>query len=239
VAGLWERYQRMRLLQSRMGTRAGTRHALIETFHQGDVRRIGSPPVAVRIGSADVETYMQVVVNREYDLEYPYEPKFIVDAGAHIGLSALWFARRFPAATIVAIELERSNYELLVANTFGHANIQTLHAALWPQSGSVAVANADTPTWAFRAVDGVGVPALTVLDVMERFDIDRIGLLKLDIEGAEREVLSTSECWMDRVDMMVAEVHDRLVPGCTRALMDATSGFTYEQWRGENILLAR
>ncbi len=222
-----------------MGIAAGTQHAAIEMLHAGEVRPVGTPPISMRIGTADLDTYFQVMLNRDYDFHYPRVPKVIVDAGAHIGLSSLWFAQRFPDATIVALELERSNFELLRNNTARHSNIHPLHAAIWPTSGSVAVADATAATWAFNAEPGVGVTALSVPDVMARFDIDRIDLLKLDVEGAERDVLRDSGVWIDRVDMLVAELHDRFVPGCTRALMAATASFSYEEWRGENILVAR
>jgi len=222
-----------------MGIAAGTQYAAAELLHAGEVRPVGTPPISMRMGTADVETYFQVMLNQEYDFHYPREPKVIVDAGAHIGLSALWFAQRFPDARIFTLELERSNFELLRSNTARHPNIHPLHAAIWPTSGSVAIADATAATWAFNAEPGTGVTALSVPDVMARFDIDRIDLLKLDVEGAERGLLRDSAAWIDHVDMLVAELHDRLVPGCTRALMAATTNFTYEEWRAENILVAR
>src|SRR3954470_9753237 len=136
---MWHRYQRARFLQSRMGTGRGARHAALELLHPGEVHPIGSPAVSVRLGSADVEAYVQVFVDREYDFEYPAEPEVIIDAGAHIGLASAWFAQRFPDAMIVSLELERSNFELLRTNTAAYPNIRPVHAALWPTSGAVAV----------------------------------------------------------------------------------------------------
>jgi hypothetical protein len=38
---------------------------------------------------------------------------------------------------------------------------------------------------------------------------------------------------------VVAELHDRFVPGCSRTFFAALSDFTHEQWRGENVLVSR
>ena len=67
------------------------------------------------------------------------------------------------------------------------------------------------------------------IDTLRReHGIDRIDLLKLDIEGAELDVLSASDSWMHAVGAVVVELHDRFRPGCTRAFVDATRDFVRE-----------
>jgi FkbM family methyltransferase len=183
--------------------------------------------------------YIDVMIKREYDLDYPFEPEIIVDAGANVGISSRWFASRFPRATIIAVEFEPSNFALLVRNTRDEPRVHPVHAALWPTPAQIGVAESAVPTSEYRAANGGSISAVTVSQLMEQFALPRIDLLKLDIEGAECEVLTASEDWIDDVRMIVAELHDRLVPGCTRAFMRATEGWTTERWRGENVLVAR
>ncbi len=83
------------------------------------------------------------------------------------------------------------------------------------------------------------MPALTILDVMERFGLDHIDLLKLDVEGAEAEILAASAPWIDRVEMIVAELHDNVRPGCTAAFEMATASFPIEESRRENVFASR
>jgi hypothetical protein len=45
-----------------------------------------------------------------------------------------------------------------------------------------------------------------------------VGLLKLDVEGAEVEVLASAERWIDRVDALMVEEHERYRPGCRTAI---------------------
>lgn len=87
-------------------------------------------PVYVRPGTADQAVYDEGFVDREYDISCP-EPKFIIDAGAHIGLSIVWFAKKYPHARILAIEPEESNFKLLCRNTRRYPLMTVLRAAVW------------------------------------------------------------------------------------------------------------
>ena len=198
-----------------------------------------TPPVRLRLDTTDVAVYVDVLLDEEYAFDYPVEPRVIVDAGSHIGLATVWFARRFPSATIVALEMEPANFALLEANARRFPNVHVLHAALWPSTSTISVVDSDVDTWAYQAVEGGDVEALTVDDVMKRFEFERIDLLKLDVEGAEREIFATSARWIDRVEMIVAELHDRYREGCTAAFEEATASFLVRAVRGENVLAAR
>ena len=77
----------------------------------------------------------------EYAWEFAESPQVIVDAGAYTGLSTAFFALRYPAAKIIAIEPDEANFELLLRNTAAFANVQAVRAALWVESGSVVLAD--------------------------------------------------------------------------------------------------
>lgn len=61
--------------------------------------------------------------------------------------------------------------------------------------------------------------------------IDSINLLKMDIEGAEKEIFKCCP-WINKVNVLAIELHDRLYGGCTQAVRDACQGFAIEE-RGE------
>jgi FkbM family methyltransferase len=208
---------------------------------------LGLPhPLHVRLKTSDLSTYVKIFLEREYDFELAAEPRVIVDAGANIGLASVWYANRYPRARIVALEPEPSNFRMLCVNVARYPAIVPLQTALWRSAGDVAVVDPGLGHWAFRTEEpGAAAPgsaaarALSVDALMRAHGIDRIDLLKVDIEGAEREVFADPSEWIGRVNSIAIELHDRMRPGCSRAVFAATGDFAHEAWRGENLLLAR
>lgn len=63
-------------------------------------------------------------------------------------------------------------------------------------------------------------------------------ILKMDIEGAEKEVFSNHPVWMSKIGMIVIELHDKIKVGCNRAFYLATDDFVKSEFRnGENVFL--
>ena len=80
---------------------------------------------ASRMGVRPVEAQIAESFMRKGDI--------VLDAGANIGASAIYFARRYPNARIFALEPEQENYDLLLRNTHRYHNIIPIKAALWGQ----------------------------------------------------------------------------------------------------------
>ncbi len=208
----------------------------------------------LRLGTDDIEVFKSIFFDEEYEWHFVDPPGVVVDAGAYTGLSAAWFARRYPDAKIIAIEPSPTNFDLLKRNTADLPNVHIRRAALWCESGSLVVSDAGPSTstsgYQVRQSEGDGshmgtghtqgkVGALTVEDVIREYSIDRIGLLKVDIEGSEVEVFSNSSAWIGTADAICVELHDRFRPGCSRAFYEAVSELPIEARRGENVLVVR
>ena len=80
---------------------------------------------------------------------------------------------------------------------------------------------------------------LIVDRIMRDHGIEFIDVLKMDIEGAEKEVFENATPWIDKVGILIVELHERLKPGCSRSFYNATNDFDLEWTRGENIFLTR
>jgi Methyltransferase FkbM domain len=80
---------------------------------------------------------------------------------------------------------------------------------------------------------------VTIDMILQCYGIDRISLLKLDIEGAEPEVFRNSSAWIDKVDSLIVELHERMKPGCNRSYYTGTGGFDAEWSQGEFVYLTR
>src|SRR5689334_12581239 len=63
-----------------------------------------SKEVLLRLGTTDVAAFEHVFIQKEYDLLLATEPSVIIDAGANVGMSAVYFAQRYPGAKIIAVE---------------------------------------------------------------------------------------------------------------------------------------
>jgi len=207
------------------------------------IRPPDGPPVEIRFASADVLVFEQVMQERQYDVRLGDPPKLIVDAGAHVGLASVHFASTFPDAKILAIEPQADNFELLRRNTAGFPNVEPIHGALAARPGPVEIANPKGASWSFRIAEpgggGETVDAVTVQQLLERGGEERLGLLKLDIEGAETALLEDSAGWIDRVDTIVAELHEDLAPGAERAFDSAVAEFGTRWETGDVIWVSR
>lgn len=201
-------------------------------------------PVNLRIGTTDVSTFRQVLVGKQYAFEQPDAADFIIDAGANIGLSAVFFANRYPRASIVAIEPEGSNFEMLKLNAAPYPNIKPVRAALWNRNEDLFLFDKGHGNHGFQ-IDGgnspdedrVGsVPGLTVDSILKEAGVEHVDILKIDIEGAEREVFGSPSDWIGRVGAVMVELHDDIKPGCNEAFSTATVGFTKAVTRGETIM---
>lgn len=203
-------------------------------------------PVYVRIPTTDVSVLRQVLIERHYEFTLDPLPRTVIDAGANIGLSAVYFANRFPGAKIVAIEPEESNYKLLIRNIANYPNITPIRAALWKSNGVVSLVDPGAGSHGFQTAEkasdsgnqGDLVPATTVEQLMSHFGWSSVDLLKVDIEGSEKQVFECSRGWIDQVQVVMAELHDHLQDGCTTAFEAATSGFQGQASRGETIMVS-
>jgi FkbM family methyltransferase len=201
-------------------------------------------PLWIRLKTSDLPTLQKVWRDREYAIRLKDEPSFIIDAGANIGIASIYFATKFPNARVIAIEPEEKNFALLERNTRPYANISPVKAALWNESGEVSLIDPGQGPWSFQTRGDtpnstIRVKAITIPDIQQKFSVRQIDILKIDIEGAEKEIFENAAPWIDDVGVIMAETHDRFRAGCSRALYLAAQQFDHEEHRGETVILAR
>jgi FkbM family methyltransferase len=132
-------------------------------------------------------------------------------------------ARRFPNCRIVALEVEHENYRLLCRNVASYENIIPMQRALWRRSGHVRIVDPTVHENAFTvgetdANDPDGIPSISINDLLKETGCPRLSLLKLDVEGSERDIFEEDPHeWMVSTDAMLVELHERSTPGCVAA----------------------
>ena len=197
-------------------------------------------PLHIRIRTTDVSTYSSILLRGQYAFDLPFSPKLIVDAGANVGMASIYFAHRYPGAKIIAVEAESSNFDILARNVRAYPTIVPVHAALWNRDGEISVSEPELfGEWGFITSEGPGVKvrAITMQTLMREMHIKSIDLLKVDIEGAEKELFETCE-WMQDVRCLMIELHDRIKAGCSEAVQSATQPFSRVR-RGETTIYLR
>jgi FkbM family methyltransferase len=209
-------------------------------------------PVWLRIDTSDFCAYADVLTfkTKSYDPEIPgFDPKVVVDLGAHIGMASIYFAHRYPKARVIAVEPEPSNFAALVRNTRSYPTIAPIQAAIWKKDGEVTLGRSNAhPKGSFQILPNgdVHVRAMTLHTLMQEIGIRSIDLLKVDIEGAESDVFEAcNEIGSMRV--IAIELHDRIRPGCGRTVKNAARGFRCKeagevtfllnQYQGANLSL--
>jgi FkbM family methyltransferase len=209
--------------------------------------------VSLRLGTTDVASFIQVLVNREYDSQsLPATANVIVDLGANIGLASVFFGLKYPAARILAVEPEAKNHRIMVANLEALGDrVQTRNAAVWVTDGVINLHTEDEKgltlgNWGPRVSEqasrsGTMTECHKPATLLDEAGLATVDILKVDIEGAELEIFSdAAEQWLPRVGLIIVETHDRFRPGSEAAVREALHPM-FEELRepGSNLFFRR
>jgi FkbM family methyltransferase len=191
-------------------------------------------PIWLRGGDSDGFIFGQVIIDQQYFLPEVENVRLIVDCGANIGMSALYFARRYPGAKILAIEPEPDNYAMLERNTRHLAAIHPICAAIWPRQATLTIVD-PTSSRASRSVsepEGKGPGGIRSVQLRDLVaEHGQIDILKIDIEGSEKALFEDpdSDEWLAHTRVIYAELHDWMQPGASRAFYQAITRYDFSQ----------
>ena len=228
----------------------------------GNLTRVTIPDVGsvfIRPAQSDLSAFRQVFAYREYDLG-EFVPAagrvqdryrsilasgrtpVVIDAGANVGAASLWFGSQFPDAAIVAIEPEPGNLEVLRLNAEGKPQVSVLAAAIGSQPGFVEV-DSNGLGWAAQTRrSDKGTAVVTVNDAVKTVADGELFIVKVDIEGFERDLFSTNIDWLDDAFMVIIEPHDWMLPGqrSSGPFQKAMGSRDFELFiSGENLIYVR
>jgi FkbM family methyltransferase len=190
---------------------------------------------ALRPGTTDAYSFIQVFQQEHYrakdfarfaDLEAAYQAilargrtPLILDCGANNGMSAAYFADCWPDARVVAVEPAAANARLLRANTEG-LKVDVIEAAIASRAQKLAIVNPTGDANAFQVAPAAERPeatveGLSIPDLLARYPEARFApfLIKIDIEGFERDLFAANTGWIERFPLMIVELHDWMAPG--------------------------
>jgi FkbM family methyltransferase len=167
---------------------------------------------------ADVAVLAEIFDDRVYDFPLAPPPRVIVDLGGHVGASVLYFALRYPEARLVVVEPDPVNFAKLRRNVGHLAQVTAINAAVSDHEGTITLHSAGgLDSWK-SSTSGVATPwshpvevrAAKLDSILAEAGVTAVDLLKIDIEGAEYEVLRSFDGLRD-VQLIAGEVHPHLI----------------------------
>ena len=179
--------------------------------------QIGEAKLLVTPRSSDLFTIYEIFSDQGYLpklLNFPWQAETVVDLGANIGVFSIWASLTFRPKTVIAAEMEpRCFYQLVDNIALNHLGetIKPFQAAIFNQSGSVGMKK--IPGSAFYGVDprkaDRQVRSFSLEDFLKHTGLKRIDLLKIDIEGAEKYLLTEANAplFKRRVGYILLETH--------------------------------
>ena len=178
-------------------------------------------PLFIRRGGTDIVCYEQIFNKKEYSflLDFKNKPNTILDCGGYIGISAAYFSSKFPKAKIFVIEPDRENYIFALLNNKDNKNVRILNSAVWSEKTILEeIARPEgAMTIQFNELKNKDkstetVQAYTVKELLKIANFEKLDFLKVDIEGAEKELFSSNDCseWINNCSIISCELHDNI-----------------------------
>jgi FkbM family methyltransferase len=168
---------------------------------------------------SDLFIFSEIFIKNSYDLDLNIVPENILDLGANIGLTTVYFAKKFPDSNFACVEPIEDNIRQLQRNIeLNGINAHIFKGAVAIEDGEVEMELGEKDyahrIAGFKDTDiGFGnfkkrtVKAFSIETILKNLNWDRINLLKIDIEGYEQELLSKSNEWLRSIDLIMLEVH--------------------------------
>lgn len=170
--------------------------------------------IAIRSNPVDHRIALEVL-GGIYAVEPTAPATRILDLGANIGASAIYFQRRFPAAQIACVEPSPGNLPMLERNSRLNAlSVTIFDCAVGTESGTTTFFDTADPSCCTllpgnrNNATGVNVSLITVPEIMACMGWDHIDVLKIDIEGYEKYLFADAPEWLSHVSAIVGEIHE-------------------------------
>ncbi|MGB0424809.1 MAG: FkbM family methyltransferase, partial [Flavobacteriales bacterium] len=205
-----------------------------------------SAPIRIRKHTQDIHAFAQVFLQNEYQLDLPFTPKTIIDAGANVGYASLLFHSAFRDAEILAIEPDQSNFNTLVHNCSHIAKVKSEQKAIHCENNiQLQLIDSGLGSTGFttsKVQEGVGgetVATISPKEILSKMNWESIDLFKIDIEGGEKALFSeNTKEWLPKTKCVVIEFHERFEKNSSDSAFKAlrANDFRFFDLVGENLI---
>ncbi len=187
-----------------------------------------------RKDTKDHETFEEIFISKIYNLELTFKPINIIDAGANTGFASLFFKFKYPQSEIVALEIDKGNIKMINKNLKNHKRLEIINKGLYNKSSFFKVENPYNATNSFiikevSKNEDFDIESITIDKILEYKKWNTIDILKIDIEGAEKELFEKNyENWLPKVKVIFIETHDRMKRNCAYTVFSTI--YKYQQF---------
>ncbi|MBW4620828.1 MAG: FkbM family methyltransferase [Cyanosarcina radialis HA8281-LM2] len=201
------------------------------------VRCANGITLTYRLNRGDLQSIREVFLQESYRLPFSFQPRSLVDLGANIGITSVWFSRHYPIQKLIAIEPNPANAEILRRNLLNNKiNASVIEAAIGSTDRSIIFhLSGDSNQGTILATEEqnnrageMEVKMISMSTVLADLESnEEIDLVKMDIEGGEEELLSANLSWLRRVKAIIAELHPPLIDYQKTIKIIEEKGFRY------------
>lgn len=190
-------------------------------------------PINLRKSLNDLYVFKEIFLEDEYLTvvkQVKRSPKVIIDLGAHIGLTSLYFHHHFPEAQFICVEPVEESYQVLNKNMSIVKDYRALNSVIadkegtcniycysWWSSCTISedinnkrIGSISRPEGK-RKLEKRQVNTISLPAIIEKYHIGKIDLLKIDIEGAEKQLFEGDVSWLQNVELIAIELHEKYI----------------------------
>jgi len=192
-------------------------------------------PVYLRKGTSDPLVAFSTFVEKEYRTPDKNSLEVIFDLGANVGYSAVYFAHHYPDAQIICLEPDSENFECFIQNTRDYPNIVAINQGVWWRRANLQVVDSTEEAWGYQFTEASdeGCPSSAIDELIEEHGSGKQTMVKMDIEGAEKEIFQHTSAWIQNTKWLQLEIHD-----CWKIVFDRLQEFDYKaRISGENVVI--
>lgn len=184
------------------------------------ILEIAGVAIPVRVPEKELFRLKSIYEDQEYAVSDTAPVRNIIDIGANIGLSAIYFKTSHPAASIYCFEPCSTSFALLEHNIAKLANVQAWQLAVSDFDGEAALkihaANSGQNSLVGQDANFASSETVPVRDacaLLQELALAEIDILKVDTEGSELPIMRSLVPLLPQVRHILVETHgmqDRL-----------------------------
>lgn len=181
----------------------------------------------------DKETFKEIFNKNIYNIKLPIIPNLIIDAGSNTGFTSLFFKLKYPEVKIVALEIETENVKMIRKNLKKFKDIDIIQKGLFNKKAFFKIEDPYKATNSFvikevNPNENYDIESITIDEILTSKKIETIDILKIDIEGAEKDLFEKNyENWLPKIKIIMVETHDRMIPKCSYSVMKSLNEYNF------------